>query len=163
MKIKKINKKYLQHASLMKNATECWRCEFLKVSPKITHTVQVHLQLPIVIALAMKNAPSWEVSELTCNTFTGITIICHQNMMISALPINNLTIDFITLPLKYHISSNKCPMSLMDGWVGGWMNGLELNIFFNNISVIARWWKGDHEVLCNEVPFRFWKNFWTRS
>ena len=38
----------------------------------------------------------------------------------------------------------------MGAWVGGWMDVLELNIFFNNISVISWWWKGDHEVLCNE-------------
>ena len=56
-------------------------------------------------------------------------------MMVSVLPINNLTIFL----LKYHISSNKCPMSLikgilmdgyMGGWMDGWMDGLELNMFF---------------------------------
>ena len=93
------NKKYLQHASLMKNATECWRKVSVSQTKPKNHS---HRTSTFTITHYYCIASSEKCPKLRGfwahlhNTFTGITIICHQNMMVSVLPINNWTMKTLS-------------------------------------------------------------------
>ena len=102
----------------MTKATECWRCEFLKVSPK-NHA---HYSYPLLFKLSslLQYCGHEKCPKLSIFISKGLTWT-------------------IQLQGNFHNLSPK--HDVLDGWV-------RVLRPFNSISVISRRWKGEYEKLC---------------